>query len=88
MLDDWCFTFRPIYINKADPNYPNNSRGISPLSCSSKLFTSCLNRRLTIVIENNNIVQAEQAGFKSNFSTIEHLFALKSLADLYLSKRK
>ena len=32
--------------------------------------------------------QAEQAGFKSDFSTIDHLFVLKSLADLYLSKRK
>ena len=43
-----------------------------------------MNRRLTIFIENNNIVQAEQA----DFSTIDHLFVLKSLADLYLSKRK
>ena len=67
---------------------PTTTWGISLLSCFGKLFTSCLNRRLTIFIENNNIVQAEQAGFKSDFSTIDHLFALKSLADLYLSKRK
>ena len=89
MPDDWCQSvIRPIYKNKGDPNDPNNYRGISLLSCFGKLFTSCLNRRLTIFIENNNIVQAEQAGFKSDFSTIDHLFVLKSLADLYLSKRK
>ena len=58
------------------------------LSCFGKLFASCLNRKLTIFIENNNIVQALQAGFKADFSTIEHLFVLQSLADLYLSKRK
>ena len=33
-----------------------------------------------------NIVQAEKAGFKSDFSTIGHVFVLKSLADMYLSK--
>ena len=89
MPDDWCQSvIRPIYKNKGDPNDPNNYRGISLLSYFGKLFTSCLNRRLTIFIENNNIVQAEQAGFKSDFSTIDHLFVLKSLADLYLSKRK
>ena len=89
MPSDWCLSvIRPIYKNKGDTNYPNNYRGISPLSCCGKFFTSCLNRRLFIFIENNNIVQAEQAGFKADFSTIEHPFVLKSLADLYISKRK
>ena len=88
MPDDWCSSvICPIYKNKGDHNDPNNYRGISLLSCFGKLFTS-LNRRLTIFIENNNIVQAEQAGFKSDFSTIDHLIVLKSLADLYLRKRK
>ena len=87
--DDWCSSvIRPIYKNKGDPSDPNNYRGISLLSCFGKLFTSCLKRRLTTFIENNNIVQAEQASFKSDFSTINHLFVLKSLADLYLDKRK
>ena len=35
-----------------------------------------------------NIVQAEQAGFKSDFSTIDHVCVFKSLADMYLSKRQ
>ena len=86
MPDDWCSSvIQPIYKNKGDPSDPNNYRGISLLSCFGKLFTSCLNRRLTIFIENNNIVQVEQAGFKSDFSTIDHLFVV---TDLYLGKRK
>ena len=87
--DDWCqHIIRPIYKNKGDPNDPNNYRGISLLSCFGKLFTSCLNARLTVFVKNNNIVEAEQAGFKSDFSTMDHLFVLKSLADMYLHKRK
>ena len=78
MPGDWCLSvIRPIYKNK-------DYRGISLLSCFDKFIKSCLNRRLTIFIEKNNIIQAEQA----DFSTIEHLFVLKSLADLYLSKRE
>ena len=87
MPADWCESvIRPIYKNKGDIDDPNYYRGISLLCCFRKLFTSCLNRRLTIFIERNNIVQAEQAGFKSDFSIIDHLFVLKSLADMYLSK--
>ena len=88
MPADWCQSvIRPIYKNKGDIDDPNNYREISLLSCFGKLFTSCLNRQLTIFIE-KNIVQAEQAGFKADFSTIDHVFVLKSLADMYLSKRQ
>ena len=89
MPADWCQSvILHIYKNKGDIDDSNNFRGIPLLSCFGKLFKSCLNRRLTIFIENNNIVQAEQAGFKFDFSTIDHLFVLKSLADMYLSKRQ
>ena len=89
MPADWCQSvIRPIYKNKGDIDDPNSYRGISLLSCFGKLLTSCLNRRLTIFIEKNDIVQAEQAGFKSDFSTMVHVFVLKSLADIYLSKRQ
>ena len=51
MPDDWCQSvIRPIYKNKGDIDDPNNYRGISLLSCFGKLFTRCLNRRLTIFI--------------------------------------
>ena len=91
MPADWCQSvIRPIYKNKEDIDDPNNYRGISLLSCFGKLFTSCLNKRLIIFIDKFIIfiVQAEQAGFKSDFSTIDHVFVLKSLADMYLSKRQ
>ena len=79
--DDWCLgRIKPIYKNKGDEGDPNNYRG--------KLFTSCINKRLTCYVEDKKTVGAEQAGFKSDFSTVDNIFVLKSLADLYLNKRK
>jgi len=87
--DAWCVSsIRPIYKNKGDASDPNNYRGISLLSCLGKLFTSCINNRLSDFVKDNRIVGPEQAGFKSDFSTIDHIFVLKALSDLYLKKHK
>ena len=40
-----CYTSRPLYKNKDPITDPDNYRGITLLSCTSKLFTACLNRR-------------------------------------------
>ena len=87
--DDWAISIiRPIYKNKGDNTDPNNYRGISLLSCFGKLFTSCLNERLSNFVKAHDTVGPEQAGFKSDNSTIDHIFVLKTLADIYLNKRK
>lgn len=88
--EDWCLigSIRPIYKNKGDASDPNNYREISLLSCLGKLFTSCINNRLTDFVKNNRIVGPEQASFKLVFSTIDHIFVHKSLAAIYLNKHK
>ena len=87
--DDWAISIiRPIYKNKGDDTDPNNYRGISLLSCFGKLFTSCLNERLSNFVKAHDTVGPEQAGFKTDNSTIDHIFVLKTLADIYLNKRK
>ena len=78
----------PIYKNKGSANDPTNYPGISLLSCIGELFTCCINNRLTDFVKENDIIGPEQARFKSDFSTTDHLFLLKNLADVYLSKRK
>ena len=85
---DWCICLIcPIYKNKGQRNDPDNSRGITLLSCRGKLFTSCLNHRLCGCIECQQIIGNEQAGYRSGHSTIDHIFALHTLIDLYLNKK-
>ena len=57
----------------------DNSYGIS---------LSCLNHRLCRYTECQQIIANEQAGFRSGHSTIDHIFALYTLIDLYLNKKK
>ena len=63
--DGWSQgTFHLIYKNKGDKTSPDNYRGITILSCFGKLFTSILNDRLNKYLENMNVVNEEQAGFR------------------------
>ena len=79
---------KPLYKNTGARDNPNNYRGITILSCLGKLFSNFFNSRLTRFVEVNQIIGSEQAGFRSGFSTTYHMFALKSLIDIYSSKRK
>ena len=74
---------KPLYKNTGAKDNPNNYRGITILSCLCKLFSNCLNCRLPRFVEVNQTIGPEQAGFRSGFSTTDHMFALKSLIDIY-----
>ena len=78
----------PIYKNKGDRTDPDNYRGITILSCFGKLFTAVLNARLNKYLEDSNLLCEEQAGFRKNYSTTDHIFNLKCLIDLYLFRGK
>ena len=46
---NWCLgIIMPFYKNRGSVNDPDNYRGITLLSCLSKLFTSAVNYRITI----------------------------------------
>ena len=86
---DWCKgIIFPLYKNKGSASDPNNYRGITLLSVVGKLFTSCLNYRLNLYVENVGLLGEEQAGFRSNYSTTDHIFTLNSLVQLYLKNKK
>lgn len=67
---------------------PANYRGISFLNASYKVFTAVLQRRLTTWIEVNKLFKEYQAGFRPGYSTIDHIFVLRSIAESFLVKRK
>ena len=75
----WSFSIIcPIYKN-GDRSKTDNYRGISLLSVVSKVFSNILYKRLYNWIEKNGKISNEQAGFRRNFSTIDHIFTLVSL---------
>ena len=87
--DDWTIgIIKPIYKKKGDLLDTNNYRGITILSCLGKLFTCLLNNRLNDFLETNDILGNEQAGFRKQFSTTDHLFTLYGIIDILTSKKK
>ena len=64
---------------------PNNYRGITLLSCIGKVFTALLNQRLTRFLDAIGAIGDEQAGFRQGYSTIDHVFTLHSILDMYIN---
>ena len=87
--DQWLEgKIKPIYKNKGDPLDPNNYRPITLLSCLGKLFTAVLNERLNIYLEENDLLNENQAGFRKHYSTTDHIFSLYSLIELLKYEKK
>lgn len=66
---------------------PLNYRGITICSNMSKVFTGVLNNRLSDFIYDHDILHEEQIGFKKGARTSDHMFILKTLIDVYTSKK-
>jgi hypothetical protein len=74
----------PLY-KKGDVNNPNNYRGISLCDASSKVYSVIINQRMQEWVEENNITGEFQAGFKRNYSTIDHIFTLMAFVQKQFS---
>ena len=81
-------TIIPIF-KKGDQDSCENYRGISLLSVTSKIFSSIINTRLYNWAEANNKINEEQAGFRRNYSTTDHIYTLHCMASncLFGNKR-
>ena len=66
-----------LLFKKGNPLDIKNFRPISLLSTVYKVFTTVLCRRMERDLEDNQ--PAEQAGFRKQFSTIDHVFAVREL---------
>ena len=65
----------PLY-KKGDVNNPSNYRGISLSDISSKIYGSIINKRIQNWVNEKNITGEQQAGFKSGYSCIDHVYTL------------
>jgi len=77
--EEWSRSVIVPLFKKGDKNNPANYRGISLLSTVSKIFTSILNKRLYSWAEYENKICEEQAGFRKQYATTDHIFTLVSM---------
>ena len=71
-----------------DISVPDNYRGISLLNICSKLYSFVLNKRITKWIDDNEIIGEEQAGFRQERSTFDHIFTLLALIQKQLLRHR
>ena len=83
----WCQSIITPLHKKGNFNDVNNYRGISLISVISKLYTGLLNQRLSKWVEVNEKLFEEQAGFRKNKNTIDHIFTLYAVISKYLCKQ-
>ena len=60
----------PIH-KKGDRDDVNNYRGVTLVSCMSKMFTSIINSRIESFCNENNIISDAQFGYRKGRSTID-----------------
>ena len=84
----WCEGIIIPLFKKGDKNCPSNYRGITLLSCFSKLFTTVINKRLNLFCDENNSRSDAQFGFRKDRSTIDAMFTLLNLVQNFLNKNK
>ena len=78
----------PLFKNKGSANDPDNYRGITLLSCFGKLFTATINSRLTCFLDEVGALGDEQAGFRAQHSTTDHIYTLKTIIDFYAQEKQ
>ena len=70
---------KTIYQNDGSKSDPENYRGITLVSCLSKLFTGVINKRLSEYLENNNLLNENQTRFRK---TTLHLIIFSTYTQL------
>ncbi|CAF1586116.1 unnamed protein product [Rotaria magnacalcarata] len=69
----------PLFKNKGDKTSCDNYRGICLLNVVSKLFTRVILNRIQIMIDQQLLEQ--QAGFRSNRSTVDQIFIVNMIME-------
>ena len=77
----------PIY-KKGDPTNPSNYRGITLLSTLGKVFTKLIYNRLEQFTEIFGILKVKPSRVKKNNSTIDQLFVIHTLVDIFLKQNR
>ena len=85
---EWNITAITPLHKKGSQFDTDNYRGISITSCLGKCFTSIMANRLMSCIETSKIFPDNQAAFRKNMRTTDHIYTLKSIINKYCLKQK
>ena len=77
-------TIKTLYKGKGERHNLDNYRGITILSCLGKLYTLVLSNRIGNFIESNNMLKENQVAYRKGYCTLDHVFSLKCLLDIFL----
>ena len=83
---NWATGYITPIFKTGDCRQAENYRGITINSNIGKLFNTILNTRLDKFLEENNVIDDSQIGFKKNALTSDHMFVLKTLIDKYINQ--
>ena len=75
--DAWNISLISFLPKNNDIYDYNDYRCLSLTSCLGKLFTSLLQNRLNVYMEENNLYNKFQAGFRPGYRTTDHINAIK-----------
>ena len=82
-----CLISCPIPKPGKDKTEATNYRQIALTSCICKTMERMINDRLVWFLESNNLISGNQAGFRKNYSTNDHLVQLESfIRDAFIKK--
>ena len=83
---EWNFGLLRLIHKGGETDDENNYRAITLNSCLGKMFCKILNQRLNPILETENVFCKEQAGFRKNHRTTDHIFLLKKIVKTYVSQ--
>ena len=72
----WSESFIQPLHKKGDKNCPDHYRAVSLLNVSGKLYSYILNKHPTEWVEEHRLINEAQAGFRQNYSTVNHIHLL------------
>ena len=85
--EDWHKAVIPIPRPGKDKTEATKYRPIALTSCICKTMERMINDRLVWFLESNNLISRNQADFRKNYSTNDHLVRLESfIHDAFLKK--
>ena len=83
-----CLSIRQPLPQNATHKIPNKYRGISLLNVCSKPYCYIINKRFVTWTEETVSIGEEQAGFRRDHSTTDHIFTLFAAIEKYLLRKK